>query len=373
MIKGLKGLLGGRGNERNDQTDLISKRDVESMRGSYERLKELYRLSVDVYQNPDEALDRLVTQVAKIWEAPIAMINLVDEETVRFKTFVGLPPELAEKGCMEKKEVFCTHVVETDKPLVVSDARQDPRFAKLYIVQEVGVQSYLGVPLRNFQRKPYGTLCLVDIEPRFYQPDDIEFLSIFSMRATSEMERLLYIDRLMKMNRKMEALATLDGLTKVENHRHLHEEMATEFERSRRQGTPFTCMFLDLDDFKMINEFYGHAFGDLVLREVADILKKTVRVIDVIGRYGGDQFVISMPNTLSEQAANIAERARAAIHEHVFADGTNSVRATVSVGVASYPAPDMRSKEDLILAAKTEMKRAKEQGRDRVVTRRRAA
>lgn len=367
-MRAFRGILGNKEPEKAMDQETVARKDLEKLKEGYERLRELYKLSVDIYQNPDEALDKVVSQVAKIWQVPIAMINLVQEDVVRFKTFVGLPPELAEKGCIDKQGVFCTYVVDTDKALVVPDAGQDPRFTKHYLVEDVGVKSYIGVPLRNFQRKPYGTLCLIDIAPHFYQPDDVELLSIFSMRVASEMERIEYIERLMKLNRELEALSVTDCLTKLDNHRRVQEELATEFERAKRQNSPMTVLFADLDDFKMINDFYGHLFGDQVLREVANILRRTVRSIDIIGRYGGDEFLVIMPNTSSQQASLIAERARAAVHDHVFTDGTNSVKVTVSMGVASYPAPDIRGKEDLVRCADLEMLRAKEQGRDRIVT-----
>jgi two-component system cell cycle response regulator len=124
---------------------------------------------------------------------------------------------------------------------------------------------------------------------------------------------------------------------------------------------------LDLDKFKQVNDTYGHPTGDVILYETAGILRSTAREIDMVGRYGGEEFIVILPSTEEEDAASFAERVRAAVEGHVYHDEPHQVRMTVSSGVASFPAPGIDTPEALLKRADEGLYAAKTGGRNRVV------
>ncbi|HEV2150413.1 MAG TPA: diguanylate cyclase [Longimicrobiaceae bacterium] len=168
-------------------------------------------------------------------------------------------------------------------------------------------------------------------------------------------------------NRKLRKLSITDGLTELFNHRHVHELLREEFERSRRTHEPIAVAMLDLDRFKAVNDTYGHPTGDVILYETARIIRETAREIDMVGRYGGEEFIAILPNTDEEEAGRFAERVRRAVEEHVFRDEPHEVRMTASSGVAAFPRLDIDTPETLLKRADEALYVAKESGRNRVV------
>ncbi|HEX5724805.1 MAG TPA: diguanylate cyclase [Longimicrobiaceae bacterium] len=169
------------------------------------------------------------------------------------------------------------------------------------------------------------------------------------------------------VNKRLRKLSITDGLTELFNHRHVHQLLREEFERSSRSGEPVAVAMLDLDRFKQVNDTYGHPTGDVILYETARILRETAREIDMPGRYGGEEFIVILPNTGEEEAARFAERVRATVEGHVFRDEATEVRMTVSGGVAAFPHPGVDAPEALLKRADDALYVAKESGRNRVV------
>jgi diguanylate cyclase (GGDEF)-like protein len=159
-------------------------------------------------------------------------------------------------------------------------------------------------------------------------------------------------------------LSIHDGLTGVFNHVYTLEEIDAEIERAKRYHVVFSLILLDIDNFKNVNDSYGHLAGDFVLRSIAQLIQKTLRVIDIVGRYGGEEFIVVLPQTDLENAVNAAERLRKAIESEYFVyDNKNTIRLTVSLGVATYQnGQDTRS---LIKIADDNLYRAKRGGKNR--------
>ncbi|MBI4388307.1 MAG: diguanylate cyclase [Candidatus Omnitrophica bacterium] len=154
-----------------------------------------------------------------------------------------------------------------------------------------------------------------------------------------------------EINQKLEAFAIHDELTGIYNHRYFQEKLYEEFLRARRYGHPLSCLMLDIDYFKSINDVRGHLVGDEVLKELAHILKALVRQMDVIARYGGEEFAILLPHVGYEGAVLFAERAKAAISDNTFLAGRYDLKLTVSVGVSSYPDDALQKHDDLLAFA----------------------
>ena len=166
---------------------------------------------------------------------------------------------------------------------------------------------------------------------------------------------------------KLEKLAIRDGLTGLYNHRHFLEVLDKEYKKSSRHRQPLSCIMIDLDYFKSVNDNYGHQFGDLVLARSAGILKKLVRDTDFVARYGGEEFFILLPNTLLHGALILAERIRNAFARHTFKDGKISEVVTVSIGLSSSADENVTGSEDLVANADKALYRAKAEGRNRVL------
>jgi len=161
-------------------------------------------------------------------------------------------------------------------------------------------------------------------------------------------------------------LADRDPLTGYFNHRYLHERLAEEVVRAIRTRRPVSVVMLDLDDFKLVNDTFGHVYGDRVLVYVGETIRASLRESDVAARYGGDEFAVILPETTVHEAAGVAERILAAFRDHPFsADGRTPLPVGVSIGIATYPG-DGRTATELIAAADTGLYAAKAEGGSRV-------
>lgn len=158
----------------------------------------------------------------------------------------------------------------------------------------------------------------------------VEYVRNITDRKRAEQESHRFI-------KELETLSSEDSLTGLQNRRIIYERIRHEIERVRRYKTELSLIFCDLDYFKEINDTYGHKAGDEVLKTIADILRRAVRTSDVVGRYGGDEFLIVLPETSLKGAQEMAERIRIAVQDTKFEmPGGKSVGTTMSIGVAFY-------------------------------------
>jgi diguanylate cyclase (GGDEF)-like protein len=167
------------------------------------------------------------------------------------------------------------------------------------------------------------------------------------------------------LHRHTRMLALTDGLTGLLNHRAFLDRLHQEFDRSRRYRSLLSLILFDIDDFKTVNDTHGHLQGDLALEGIAHILRKTSRESDILGRYGGEEFVALLPETNPSQALLKAERIRKEIETHPFRLNDATLRITVSLGVATWPSPQIQKPEDLIRNADEALYRSKGLGKNR--------
>lgn len=171
-----------------------------------------------------------------------------------------------------------------------------------------------------------------------------------------------------QLNKALQELALsnrIDGLTQAFNRKHWEECLASEFSRAHRYKQDLALMMLDLDLFKLLNDTYGHLGGDKVLVETSTVINDILRMGDLFGRYGGEEFAVILPNTTLEGAKNVAERIRKAIENHAIDYQEAKINVTVSIGVAVMDAHDTRY-EDLISRADIALYKAKHLGRNQV-------
>lgn len=173
--------------------------------------------------------------------------------------------------------------------------------------------------------------------------------------------------QLEEKNRELERLSRTDGLTGLYNQRHIRELLNDEFERVRRSQEPFSIALIDFDDLKRVNDSLGHLTGDRVLVEMARLLNLSTRQVDRVGRSGGDEFLVLLPETPMQGAVICLERLRKKVENYPFLpDGDGHLPLTISVGIASCPDPGVPNPEELIRRADVAMYSAKHSGRNRI-------
>jgi len=214
------------------------------------------------------------------------------------------------------------------------------------------------IPLVS-RKKVFGILLLASQEDGSFSAHAGEVLKVVGGQLTMLIDNARLYD-------SMKKLAITDGLTKTFNHRFFHELLEREWRRAERYNSVFSLMMLDIDDFKGINDTYGHLCGDELLKELARLLKGNLRATDVVARYGGEEFAIILPETSGDEASVTAERVRKAVEEHVFIGDESGLKITVSIGISSYPAPGLRDRSDLIRRADNALYDAKRARKNRV-------
>jgi diguanylate cyclase (GGDEF)-like protein len=316
--------------------------------GEAQRLAALDRL--DVLDSPsEETFDRLARLTQIILDVPIALVSMIDAHRQWYKAACGLP-----RGEVERRLAFCQHAILDKKPLVVNDAREDPRFADHPLVTgEPHVRFYAGVPLRTRDGQNIGTLCAVGFEPRELTFREAEILSMLGQTAMDALE--------------LREQARTDGLTSVLSRRACKEEASRAVALARRHNQALSCLVFDLDKLKSINDTHGHSGGDLALARIASEAKGLLRQSDLLGRLGGDEFAVFLPNTSGREALRVAEKLRSRIQSTVVVLGETSVKGTVSIGVA-WLTKETHSVDELLANADAALYEAKARGRNRVAS-----
>ncbi len=181
------------------------------------------------------------------------------------------------------------------------------------------------------------------------------------------------LDRVHRQKRMLEKLNVVlanqsitDDLTGLYNHRHILVLIDREVERAKRYGRLLSGMMIDMDDFKSANDLYGHLTGDSVIRETADVIRNGVRNVDIVGRFGGDEFLVILPEASAEAAKVVAERVLQNIRDHSFKTGRDYISITVSIGVFSIQDPKDFDKTIFLDKIDRAMFRSKEDGKNRI-------
>lgn len=314
---------------------------------------------------PEERFDRLTRLARRAFGVPIALISLVDRERQWFKSISG-----ADVRETPRSVSFCGHAVHYDTTFVVEDALADTRFIDNPLVTgPPHVRFYAGQPLVSEEGFKVGTFCIMDKKPRRLGTEDLELLQDL---ATMAQEELALFDltrlglRVLKDRDRFQRQALVDPLTGLWSRAGITELLDAEAGRARRDGSPFVVAFADVDDFKAINDTYGHPVGDAVLREIAGRMRTELRVYDSIGRFGGEEFVMLFPNCDLAVGAQVSGRVRARIAETPVRVGALSIRVSISVGLAECRGDDAIAER--IEAADHAMLQAKRAGKNRVAT-----
>ncbi|HUJ16708.1 MAG TPA: diguanylate cyclase [Nitrospirota bacterium] len=206
-----------------------------------------------------------------------------------------------------------------------------------------------------------------DYLPKPFDESELNARIYVRLRTKTQQDELLQKNRQLEdMLTRVETLAVMDSLTTLFNRRRFEYLLANEFKRALRYRNPLSCMMIDIDHFKKVNDERGHQSGDVVLKEVAQLIQASIREVDTPARWGGEEFVVLSPNTPKANAKLAADRILMAVSQHAFT-GFDDRQITVSIGLAGLPDPSLDSQEKLLHAADLAMYEAKKQGRNRVV------
>ncbi len=200
--------------------------------------------------------------------------------------------------------------------------------------------------------RPIANILLSGADDYIHKPFD----------AAGLMSRLRVNSRSFQLKKRLERMALTDGLTNLFNHRYSFERLEEETGKARRYGRPLSVAMADVDDFKRVNDTYGHRQGDEVLVAVAKTIKNALRSVDVVGRYGGEEFIVLFPETPLIASRLVAEKMRSAVAALRF--GVENLTVTISIGITEYE--DAESSEALIARADSLLYHAKRSGKNRV-------
>ena len=244
-------------------------------------------------------------------------------------------------------------IVDNGQPVHIADVKADGRWATPK-GQAFQIASIMAEPLWS-SGEVIGVLAVTSPKTNAFSDDDQLMLRLLANCSAPPIERA-----------RLRRLAMFDDITMAFNHRYLNPRLVEEMERAGRSGGDVSLLYMDLDHFKSVNDKFGHAVGDAVLRSFADRVRTSVRRVDVLIRRGGEEFVLIMPATSATQAHATANRIQQNLHnEEMEVDGGLRIRQTVSVGVATW---DQReTPEQLEQRADAAMYEAKRLGRNRVV------
>jgi diguanylate cyclase (GGDEF)-like protein len=262
-----------------------------------------------------------------------------------------LPP-LAKKDFSIKRTLL-DMVVKNKEPFYLSDVRNYRSPIMPFKIDNIG--SVFILPM-IYEKDLLGILTILSEETNALNPYQIELLKILGNQASISMANA-------KFHAEIEKLAITDGLTGLFNHRHFQERLSQEFKRMERFPEPMSLLIIDIDYFKKINDSYGHPVGDSVLKKVTDIIRKTIRNIDVASRYGGEEFAVILIGTDARGAKKMAERLRKAVMNMKFSADTKTFSVTISIGISTYP-DSITGKEELIERADKALYHAKDKGRN---------
>ncbi|MBI5026967.1 MAG: diguanylate cyclase [Nitrospirae bacterium] len=273
------------------------------------------------------------TEFLKAEQGSLMILNK-ETEVLLLEARKGIAEGITEKLKIQKGEGIAGRVVELGEPFLVEDIESDPRINQKNRLR-YKTKSFISVPIKIDDRV-IGVLNIADkTTGEVFNEEDLKFVQSFATQAAVVIER----NMLYKQAEELKKLSITDALTGLLNRRYLHSRLEEEMLRSERHARPLSLLMLDIDGFKGYNDAFGHPMGDRALKIVADRVLNSVRSIDIVSRYGGDEFMVILPETDKTLAQSIAERLRIDMAEtEMPPEGLPAPwKFTASIGIVSYP------------------------------------
>ncbi|MGD0884416.1 MAG: diguanylate cyclase [Thermodesulfovibrionales bacterium] len=349
-----------------DKRQLVSR--LEKERTDLRLVTELTYL-VSSTLDPQEILYLVVKKISEV--IPITRCSIIRADGVnRYAHVVSTfeDPKLKNIRLDLSKYPEIKRALVRKEPVVISDVTTDPLMERVRdILFPLGICSIVVIPI-IFHEEVIGTLFLRTSRTRSaFTEYEINLCHVIANVSANALYNAFLFEKMEDEKARLEKLAITDFLTGVYNIRYFYHRLTEEFSRSVRYNLPLTCLMIDIDHFKDINDKYGHRTGDIVLRDFAHFLKKQTRKSDVLARYGGEEFIMLLAQTTESGGAAKAEAMRAFVAGFQFRALKGAKGPTISIGIASYPSPLIKDKEDLITFADDALYKAKTTGRNQVV------
>ncbi len=310
----------------------------------------------------DQVLRTIMEKIDEFLRPDNWSLLLLDEakQELYFELAVGKASQALKDVRIKLGQGIAGWVAQHGEVVIVPDTTKDTRFfGKVDEKTKMETRSIVAVPVR-FRDTCLGVIELINcVGAEGFDPRDLKLLEALSDFAAIALENARHVKRIHELTIK-------DDCTSLYNARHMGFILDTEIYRSQRYNYEFSIVFIDLDHFKQVNDTHGHLVGSRLLAEMGEALKGNCRLIDFAFRYGGDEFVILLPQTSKENAINVARRLHTLVRETVWLqnEGLN-ITVTPSVGLAAYPV-DSKTKEGLLHLADEAMYLVKNTNRDSV-------
>ena len=330
-----------------------------ALKKKLERLHYLREFSDHLKDKNDmKEISRIITaEVAKLLpSADQILLYIMDPKTHE----LGLVFQHSRQGKFDarakKGNEYDEWVIRRSQPLLIDDVKTDFRFAYESDAQG-SFRSACIVPLVS-ERKVFAVLHLNAVQAGVFHTDDLRFLDIAADLSAVSLRNVLLFE-------KTKELSIVDSLTECYLYRYVQDRITEEIHRALRSQIPFSLIMADIDHFKRYNDEFGHTAGDMVLKGIAEVLRTSVGSTDIVGRYGGEEFVLVLPQKNYSQAVEIAEFIRKRVEERNFHLRREKRTVTLSLGISVFPEGGT-TKEELLWKADKNLYEAKRQGRNRV-------
>jgi diguanylate cyclase (GGDEF)-like protein len=332
------------------------KRHIEEI-GIFHDVAKALTSSLDL----DAVLQTVMDNIAKFFKPDTWSLLMVDEqkEELYFAIAVGPAADTLKTLRLKVGEGIAGWVAKHGESLIVPDVYTDPRFAKrIDEMTKWQTRSMICVPLKS-KHRVLAVIQLINSPLESFGENEMFFLHALCDYAAIAIDNARAVE-------KIQELTITDDCTGLYNARHLYKTLEAEVYRSQRFTYEFSVVFLDLDHFKQVNDVHGHLIGSRLLNDIGYRIKACLRLIDYAFRYGGDEFVVLLPQTNKEQALVVAKRLRESIRGTPFEmEGNVSLTIRTSMGLATFP-EDAKSAHEIIRQADEMMYMVKNNNRDSI-------
>jgi diguanylate cyclase (GGDEF)-like protein len=338
--------------------------EVAELKRQVERLSLFHEVGKTLASTLDlqKILQTIMEKISDFLQPDTWSLLMLDEATqeLYFEIAIGAGANKLKDVRLKVGEGIAGWVAAEGEPVLVEDVRKDPRFiTRVDELTQIETRSVVCVPIKG-REKVLGVIELINCLGReSFRKEDIPILKNLADYAAIALENARYVQRIHE-------LTITDDCTALYNARHLHFVLDAEIYRSNRYNYEFSVIFIDLDHFKQVNDTHGHLVGSKLLWLIGDLIKGHLRLIDYAFRYGGDEFVVLLPQTSKENALMVVRRIRDLLNSTTFftEEGLN-IKVTASFGLASYP-NDARTRKEILRMADEAMYLVKNTTRDNI-------
>ncbi|MFH2145729.1 MAG: diguanylate cyclase [Candidatus Omnitrophota bacterium] len=347
------------------QLEIENKVLLQNLQKEKEKLETMLQIghAMSSLLNLEELTNFVVGKIAEILKARNCSLMLIneEEETLTINAAVGLDEAVIKTTRIKLGQSISGWVAKEGEPVLVTDIENDLKFGRANL-PKYKTKSLLCIPLK-VKDNILGVINVADKQiadkDEIFTEDDLRFLGVVCNYAAIAIENA-------QLYGTLKNLARTDGLTGLFNHRYFQTHLSSEIDRVQRYSRNLSLLMFDIDFFKKFNDTYGHPMGDMVLSQIAKVIRKSVRKVDIPCRYGGEEFAVILPETKLKESVVVAEKIRKSVEDLRFdvGKGMGKKKMTISGGVAAFKSG--MSKEELVMHADEVLYKAKNEGKNRI-------